>query len=536
MKKTIVIFIALLCSANVWAQSVDDGIKMYKYEKYQSAEKILTPLAAANPMANYYLGLCQLADGKINDAKSTFGKFPDDVANMSGMARVAFAENNATQAMQILQTVVSKARKKEWEPFKYAADAINYSDNGNYQQAIDWYKSALTKTDNADVHIGLGDAYQKMPGGGGEAMNNYEDVTAKDPKNSLVFSRIGALWYAAHAWNDALTNYNKAKEADASNPIPNRDLANVYFRVGKYEDALKNIKMYMDLSDNSCDDKIQYATILFLAKHYPEAITAANEVIAKCSPVKPAIYGILGFSQKETNDTINALKNASRYIQNQNPKKITSDDYLDFAWIFMQARQADSANFYFNKALQSDSAKDKSDIYRQIAEGFKTNKDYPKSAFWYNRIITDNPNASASDYAWTTIMYYYAKDYPNAAKNAEMWESKYPDPPSGTYWRGRVAAAVDNEAKEGTAIPFFDKWLGIVGPNHDKKNDLKTAYDYELLYYFNKDNKDKMKELEDKIIAIDPNDDLLKQIQDFEKKSEEHEKALKKAAQQKPRK
>ncbi len=532
MKKTLVIFVALLWSVNVWSQTINDGIKMYNYERYQSAEKILAPLAAGNPMANYYLGLCQLADGKLSDAKASFGKFPEDVANMSGMARAAYAENNATQAMQILQTVVSKAKKKDWEPFKYAADAINYSDNAsaNIQQAIDWYKTALQKTDDADVHIALGDAYQKMQGGGGEAMNNYEHVSDKDPKNSLVFYRIGALWYAAHAYPDALTNYNKAKDADPSNPLPYRDLAYVYERVAKYEEALSNDKKYLDLSDNSCEDKIHNAEILYLAKHYPEAIAAANEIIAKC-PVSPAIYGILGFSQQKSNDTVNALKNAGRYIQTQAPKKITTDDYLNYAWILLMNKQTDSANFYFNRTLQSDSAKDKSDIYRQIAEGFKTNKDYPKSAMWYSRMISENPATGAADYAWATIMYYYAKDYPNAAKTAEQWEAKYPDPPSGTYWRGRVAAAVDNEAKEGSAIPFFDKWLGIVGPNHDKKNDLKTAYDYELLYYFNKENKEKIKEFEDKISAIDPNDDLLKQIQDFEKKTEEHDKAVKKAGQ-----
>jgi len=531
MKKTLVIFAALVCSVSVWAQQpLNDGIKMYKYERYQSAEKLLTPQAAGNPMANYYLGLAQLAEGKISDAKATFGKFPEDIPNMSGMARVAFAENNATQAMQILQTIVSKAKKKDWEPYKYAADAITYSDASNTQQAIDWYKTALERTDDADVHVSLGDAYQKIAGGGGEAMNNYEHVTDKDPKNSLVFSRIGALWYAAHAWQDALASYNKAKDADPNNPLPYRDLSNVYFRVGKYEEALKNNKTYMELSDNSCDDKIQNATILFLAKHYDEAIKAANEVIAKCSPVKPAIYGILGFSQKEIKDTVNSVINARRYITTQNPKKITTDDYLNYAWIFMMTKQTDSADYYFNKALSADSSKDKSDIYRQVAEGFKTNKDYPRSAQWYSRIIIENPGAAATDYAWCTIMYYYAKDYVNAAKYAEAWETKYPDVFSATYWRARVAAAVDNEGKEGTAIPFFDKWLEKVGPNYDKKNDMKTAYDYELLYYFNKDNKVKMKELEDKIIAIDPNDDLLKQIQDFEKKTEERNKAIEKAA------
>jgi tetratricopeptide (TPR) repeat protein len=531
MKKTILIAVTLYCAFTAGAQNVADGIKMYKYERYQSAEKQLSSLAAGNPQANYYLGLSQLAEGKIADAKATFAKFPDDVMNMSGMARVAFAENNDALANTLLQSIIGKAKKKDWEPYKYAADAINYSEKGNMQQAIDWYKAAIQRNDALEIHIALGDAYQKISGGGGEAMNNYDMVIDKDPKNSLVHSRKGALWYAAHAWNDALTSYNNAKDADPSNPIPYRDLANVFFRVGKYEDALKNIKTYMDLCDKSCDDKIQYATILFLAKHFDEAVKAANEVISLCSPVKPAIYGILGFSQKELKDTVNSVKNAMIYIHNQNPKKITTDDYLNFAWIFMQARKTDSADYYFNIATSSDSSKDKSDVYRQIAEGFKTGKDYPRSAFWYNKIIAENPGASAADYAWAAIMFYYSKDYVNGGKVAEQWETKYPDVPSATYWRARNSAAIDNEGKDCLAAPYFEKWLQKVGPNYDKKNDMKTAYEYLLLCAFNKEDKDKTKDYKDKIRAIDPNDDLVKQIEDYEKKAEEHKKAVNKSQQ-----
>ncbi len=531
MKKTILIAVTLYCAFTAGAQNVADGIKMYKYERYQSAEKQLSSLAAGNTQANYYLGLSQLAEGKVADAKATFAKFPDDVMNMSGMARVAFTENNEALANTLLQSIIGKAKKKDWEPYKYAADAINYSEKGNMQQAIDWYKAAIQRNDALEIHIALGDAYQKISGGGGEAMNNYDMVIDKDPKNSLVHSRKGALWYAAHAWNDALTSYNNAKDADPSNPIPYRDLANVFFRVGKYEDALKNIKTYMDLCDKSCDDKIQYATILFLAKHFDEAVKAANEVISQCSPVKPAIYGILGFSQKELKDTVNSVKNAMIYIHNQNPKKITTDDYLNFAWIFMQARKTDSADYYFNIATSSDSSKDKSDVYRQIAEGFKTGKDYPRSAFWYNKIIAENPGASAADYAWAAIMYYYSKDYVNGGKVAEQWETKYPDVPSATYWRARNSAAIDNEGKDCLAAPYFEKWLQKVGPNYDKKNDMKTAYEYLLLCAFNKEDKDKTKDYKDKIRAIDPNDDLVKQIEDYEKKAEEHKKAVNKSQQ-----
>src|SRR5579872_3685301 len=82
-------------------QTVDNGIKMYNYQKYLTAEQILAPLAAADANANYYLGLCYLAEGNVAKATETFSKLPEDPANISGTARVAFTNKDVTKGMQI---------------------------------------------------------------------------------------------------------------------------------------------------------------------------------------------------------------------------------------------------------------------------------------------------------------------------------------------------------------------------------------------------------------------------------------------------
>ncbi len=514
MKRSIIVIVAM-AAATAHAQTVNDGIKMYNYARYASAEKILAPLATANPLANYYFGLSQLEENNVEGAKATFGKFPDDAANIAGQARVAYYQNNMAGALQLATNAANKAKKKEWQPLEYAGDAITYSDNvtdpAALQQAITWYKKALESTDDANVHIGLGDAYLKLAGGGGDAMNNYEHVTEKDLKNSLAFSRIGALWYAARNYPSALDNYEKAKQADPTNPIPYRDLANAYERVGKYDQSLQNMQQYLQLSDKSVDDQVQYVEILYLSKHDSAAAKSADSLI-NLGVRKPGLYGILGYSQFNIQDTANALKNARVYFNTQDNKKITYSDYVMYGKIFSSNSMADSADYYYGKAAAMDTAKDKSDLYRPIAEGFKAQKNYPKAATWYNRIITENPGAQPSDYFWAGAMYYYAKDYPNGASIFEKMEAKYPDQPSATYWRGRVAAAIDNEAKEGTAAPFFIKWLGIVNNAPDKKGDIKIAEEYLLLYSFNKKDKENEEKYKKAILEIDRDDNMVKQI------------------------
>ncbi len=512
MKQTVVMMAALAFTYNVQAQSLDEGIKMYKYERYESANKILTPLAAGNPEANYYLGLTQLALDKPDAAKATFSKQADNDANTSGLARVAFAQGKPAEGMQIAKDLASKAKRKDWEQLKYAADALTYSEGADKQQAIDWYKEAEErKADiNADFLIAMGDAYQNLSGGGGPAMTSYEKAAEMDSKNSLAYSRIGKLWYDAKNYDLALENWKKASAADPENPLPYRDLANAYFYSGKYDLALQNIEKYYNLSDKTTEDKLNYMDILYLSKKYDRAIDMAKQLL-NAGVNNPRIYGLLAFSQYETGDSTAALENAHIYFANRDPKKIQPNDYIAYGNIWRLNSRNDSATFYYNKAMAMDTSADKTGTARTIAEGFKEIKDWKQSAIWYSKVAA-MPGAQPLDYFWWGVMYYYANDYEQAAKAFETMETKYPDQPSATYWRGRTAAAVDNEGKTGAAAPYYLKWLETT---YEKKNgDLMQAYQYLALYYYNSNDKENARKYLDLIEQIEPQNDFAKQLRE----------------------
>jgi len=512
MKQTVVMMAALAFTYNVQAQSLEEGIKMYKYERYESAKKILSPLAAGNPTANYYLGLAELEQGNADAAKAIFSKQPDNYANASGLARVAFVQGKPAEGMQAAQALASKAKKKDWEQLKLAADALTYSEGSDKQQAVNWYKEAETKKGDvdADFLIAMGDAYQNVNGGGGNAMTSYEKAAEKDNKNSLAFSRIGKLWYDAKNYDLALQNWKKASDADPQNPLPYRDLAMAYFYSGKYDLALQNIEKYFELSDKTTEDKLNYMDILFLSKNYNRAIQMAQDLL-NSGVNNPRIYGLLAFSQYETKDSINALKNARVYFEKRDAKKIQPNDYIMFGNIWRSNSQGDSAAFYYNKAIAMDTAADKSGTVRTIAEGFKDIKDWKQSAIWYGK-VAEMPGAQPLDYFWWGVMHYYANEYPQAAKAFEAMETKFPDQPSAIYWRGRTAAAVDNEAKTGEATPYYLKWLETT---YEKKNgDLMQAYQYLALYYYNSNDKENAKKYLDLIEKIEPTNGFAKQLRE----------------------
>ncbi len=518
-RKIMMMLIAILFSMSAVAQSVQDGIKMYNYEKYQSAERILSSLAT-DPLANYYLGLCYLQEGDAAKASATFSKFPEDNANISGMARVAFANKDVNKGMQIAKDLATKSKKKDWMPEKYAADAITYSQGGDYQSAIGWYKDVLTKSpDETSTHIGLADALRKTPGGGGDAMTNYEAVTEKDAKNSLAFTRIGDLWYEAKNYQSALDNYAKAKDADNTNPLPYRALARAYSSSGKYKQGLESVQKYFDLSDKTPADKINYMEAEFLAQSYCDAAKMAKDMMNDISDAKQKteLYGILGFSEAQCGDSVDALKNVRIYLSRQDMSKVMPSDYVNVGKLFLKMGMIDSAVAYYNKGIAGDTAQNKTDIYRQIAEAFKSKKDYCNSASWYDNLVKANPETQPLDYTWRGIMYYYCGKYDKAMNAFNEFATKYPEQPYAIYWQGRTAAAIDSDATSGGAVPYFTKWLDKVGPNYEKKNDLKGAYQYLLYYSHNKKNKEDVATYKEKIKAIDPNDKSLKDLEELEK-------------------
>jgi tetratricopeptide (TPR) repeat protein len=529
MNKFFVVAAATALAFNVNAQSVQEGEKMINYGRFESAKKVLEPLAAKDPQANYYLGIAELELENKDAARAIFGKYPEDFYNQAGMARILFKDGKKEEASKALLAITDKAKKKEWEKYKVAADAITYTKGGNPTDAIAWYKKSI-EINNADAntYIGLGDAYLKMQGGGGEAMTNYEAAVEKGTNNSLAYAKIGSLWYAAHNYDAALKSYEQAKNTDPSNPLPYRDLADAYQRAGKYENALQNIEKFLSLSDKSIDDQITYANLLFLSGKYPEAKVKIQELIAK-GVEKPYLYRLIGYSAFETKEYPKALENMRLFFSKEkNEDKIINDDYVYTGRIMSalagqdssKAKQYnDSADYYFNKVVAMDTSKDKSQLYTKIAEGFKDSKEYAKAGQWYGKIVSDNPNAPALDYFNWGLYSFYGKNLTEATKAFQAMRAKYPDEASAIYWQARVAAAIDSEAKTGGAVQPYKDWLAFNKEGYEhKKADLMNAYQYLAFYYYNGNNETETMTYINKILELEPSNEFANQVKEYYQK------------------
>ena len=530
MNKLIVTALASAIAFNVGAQSVQDGQKMIQYGRYASAQKALEPLAAKDEIANYYLGIAQLDQEDVASAQATFAKYPESWYNQAGMARVLFTQGKKDEATKLLNGIIDKAKKKEWEKYKIAADAITYTKGGNITDAINWYQKArdINLDADADNLIDMGDAYLKTDGGGGNAMSRYQDAIVKGTNNSLGYSKIASVWYAAQQYDTALKYYEFAKQADPTNPLPYKDLADAYQRAGRYPKALENIEKFLELSDKSIDDQITYANLLFLSQKYPEAQAKIQELLGK-GVQKPYLYRLVAYSAYETKDYNKALQNMTTFYSKQPADRIIPQDYIYSGKIYSALATADSVNrkkyndssdYYFNKVVTADTSKDKRALYLQMIDVYKEAKDYEKEGYWYGRIVSDNPNASSEDYFYWGLYNYYGKNYTEATKAFAAMRAKYPDEPSAIYWQGRTASAIDADSKTGGAVQFYKDWLNFKKEGYTPKPaDLMNAYQYLGYYYYNHDDKTNAMEWINKILEADPTNTFGNQIKDYYNKA-----------------
>lgn len=535
MKKALLIAGVLsIVGEGIWAQSLDKGIKFYNYERYESAMKELSSLKSSKPEANYYYGLAQLGLEDLEGAKTTFSVDPNDFYNQAGMARYYLIKGQKTKAEEELNKIVDKAKKKEWEKYMVAADAVTYTKGGNIQDAIDWYQKALDREpDNAMLYLGQGDCYLKLETGGGEAMNNYEKALEKGGQNSLAYSKIGYLWYVAKNYKSAVESYSKAKEADPNNPLPYRDLAYAYQKAGNYKYALENVENYLQHSDKDDAAKIAYANLLFLSEDYAKALTQMEELVASGNDRADLHRGI-AYSAYEIKDYAKAYSELEAFFAKENnTEEHIPNDYLYRGRLYLVKMEEDSANAQsyvekaeesFNKALEIEvdepEAKDK--LLHKIAESYQEAGQYGPAGKWMGKVIAADADAPALDYFYWGYWTFVGRDYDMAQKAFKAMKAKYPKEGSALYWLARVEAAQDAKAQTGGAVESYEEWLNFEEEGYEKKEDqLMYAYQYLAYYYYNKKNESEALQWSHKILEINSDNEfaqsLIKYFKDLKK-------------------
>ena len=311
-----------------------------------------------------------------------------------------------------------------------------------------------------------------------------------------VDAMIGRIYYMSNDFDAALRAYDKGDKE-------------------KMEDR--------DLSD--------YAMTAFFKQKYDKSFEIAKFGLRK-KPRHAAFNRLAFFNGTELKKFDEALAYADALFHKSDSAKFSYYDYTYYGNALSGAKQFDKAIEMYNKALQQDDMDNKAKragVIKQLSEAYKAQEDYPNAIKNYQEYLNTVEKASANDIAGLAQLHLQNANkkqtkeeqtecFMLADKTYQDLEAKFQDAVEySTFMRARVNSYMDPDQKKGLAKPFYEKLDQLVGDKENKdaadKARLTEAYRYLISYYFViMDNKDTAKEYAQKLIVLDPNNEIAKQV------------------------
>ncbi|NSL88574.1 tetratricopeptide repeat protein [Chitinophaga solisilvae] len=549
------LLVALLCAASgsVMAQSVEDGLKDLYYGKNLSAKQNFEKVIAAKPTddkAYYYMGIAQLALEDVAGATATFQKglqaVPTSALLQAGMGRIDLIKGDAAAAKAKFEAASAATQGRDGEVARAIADANSEIKGGDRGYALTIMEKLLNNegrkkkeqyTATAADQIELGDAYRYLGGeNGGKAITAYEKALELDPNNAEAVMKEGLVNYNARLKAEAVADWTKATNMDPNYAPAFHELFLFYTTPRKdqlsWDKAAEYLEKYMKVADPADKLKNDYysASISFFKKDYANAVSKGKAALPGADAVyKGKFSRLVSDAYLQSGDSLNAKQVMDEYVKSVGESKLEALDYKQLSEVYGRVRIADSAqaaindslaSLYLERYASSDTTKDV-DTYRSVAESFKKLRDYKRAAEWYGKLVNDFDEKAntgkVTDYFWKGTMEMYGRNYDAADSTYGTFISKFPEQESfGLYWRGRANMAKDADAKLGLAVPYFQKFFEIGGPEKAKITPrlLMFPYQYLMIYYYNKEDKANLQIYIDKVLSIEPNNSTVQQIKD----------------------
>ena len=311
-------------------------------EQYEVAKTTLETITASKPTdgyAKFLLGNVCLLKGDYQAAKKHFdegitysskGNF-----NYIGLGYLALDKGDTAEADKYFALANKEGGKKHLEETVYTAKAYTFSENPNYNKAIEILnKSRAIDPNDTAVLLALADAY-KLNKKQNEAYEAYRKAFSID--NTLLRAKmgLGTLIKNAHNFPVALTSFDEVIALNANYGPVYRELAETQYLwalndMKNYDShitkALAHYEKYMSLTDYSLESRMRHADFLILAKDYKALEVEANEM-SKLDKVNPRIYRYLGYSAYHNNNYDTAISSLNSFVTNPSNRVIGGDYY-----------------------------------------------------------------------------------------------------------------------------------------------------------------------------------------------------------------
>lgn len=534
MKHTIRFIVAALFLSNVsFAQSVDEGKKLYYYERYNSAKEALEKAVQAKPGdvdAVYWLGQTLIAlkdvDGAEKVYQAALQSNGSDPLLLVGMGQIELLKNKVNDARQRFETAISLTKGKDIGILNAIGQANVNAADGDAKYAIErlTQATAVRRFKEPSVYINMGDAYRKLLDGGA-AVTSYQNALNLDPKLAEAEYKIGKIYVTqgAEQANIFLRHFESAIDLDPAYAPAYYDLYAYWYSrdVNKARDYFAKYKANTDFTPSVEAEEI---SLIYASGDFKGAIEKADEKLLKeKDKASPKLYRVKAYAYDKLGDSLNALQNMELFFAKGDSSLFLPDNYVKMAEISAKfPDKLEQADSYFDKAIALDTVMKQKIAYATAASNmYKKINNRAKSADWLTRILQINPDYGKLELFYAGWENFYGEQYQTADSVFSLYKQKYPEDMQGYYGGFRTRWAIDSTMEQGLPVDDAIKYSEIASEDSVKnKSGLMLAYGYLAGY-----NANQLKEYEkaifylDKMISLDPNNEDAKNNRDILQKA-----------------
>lgn len=411
--------------------------------------------------------------------------------NLVAFGRAFFEAKDTARAREYARYALETKKNKFAPAFILLGDIEALADNGG--QAAEQYNQAIyADPKNPEAYFKYANVYRKISPT--EAIAKLEDLRAQRP-DIAVDAIAGRIYYNANDFDKAMHYYDKADRS-------------------KMEER--------DLSD--------YAMAAFFKQQNQKSLDIAKEGL-KRNPRHAAFNRLAFFNSTDLQKYDDALMYADALFNKSDSAKFSYYDYTYYGNAYNGAKQSDKAIEMYLKALQQEDMdnKDKrAGVIKQLSDAYLEKEDFPNAIKHYQDYLSNIDKPSANDLAGLASLHMQHGSSLTAGEQIAAYQradaayadlaNKYENAIEyATFMRARVNSQMDPDQSKGLALPYYQKLADVLGPKADKDNTdkarLKESYHYLISYFFiQKDDKATATKYAQKLIEIDPESTIAKQV------------------------
>ena len=419
-----------------------------------------------------------------------------------------------------------KANKKNTENLvAFGREFLAVKDTAHAREYAN-YALQASKNKCAPAFLLLGDIEAISDNGGGAAAQ-YEQAIYVDPKNPEAYYKYANVYRKISPFG-AVAKLNELREQRPDIAV-DALAGRIYYMSNEFDKALEAYDK-ADRSKMEERDLSDYAMSAFFKQDYQKALDVAKFGLTK-NPRHAAFNRLAFFNSTELKKFDDALMYADALFNKSDSAKFSYYDYTYYGNALIGAKQPEKAIEMYELALKQEDLDNKAKragVVKQLSDAYRDKEDYINAIKHYKDYLSNMEKPTANDLAALASLHMQHGSTLSAEAQAEAFRNadaayadlaeKYENAVEyATFMRARVNGQMDPDQSKGLAKPYYEKLVELIGPkaeldNTDKAR-LKESYHYLISYYFiQKNDKETAKQYAQKMLVIDPENDIAKQV------------------------